>query len=475
MAILLKETKFSQLAVPEAGYILLGLDSETGNIKYMDSTGESQTLSIDVGGDITGDSSVIGSTASGATYGLYYLANGLNVTPTGNYSHPEGNQTTTLAAYSHAEGYKTTASAVYAHSQGEYTTAAGIASLTGGIGSATYLVIASGSAAVNISSTNTRMSDITGSNSAILGGVDNLIGNSTSSVIIGGTLNTINGISNNGIFAGVSNTINNTSQNSVILGGDTNVINTAGICDAIIASTNSSIASSSSYVSIIGLSGYTASSFNNVIYMPSIALVNSTASPNVNGAIRYNGTTFQGYKSGWISLERPTDYVTTGTTQSISGAKTFSAATIFSSTAAFSSTTTFSGRMTCSNVITESSAYQAYNWGADTTVTYIPPLCRTLSINITQTAQYVDSTLYIDLDNNQITPTAGSVGHVLFVTLTITTDNVGTSYVIFRDFSNNTILTLNQMGSLTRTYSVILMWTSTYAVTSKWNYLSQYY
>jgi len=409
MAILLKETKFSQLSIPETGYILFGIDSETGNLKFVDSTGESKTISIDVGGDITGDSIVVGSTISGATYGVKYLANGLNVTPTGNYSQVQGNQTTTLAQYSHAEGYKTITSAEYAHSQGEYTTAAGTASITGGIGSASCLVIASGSASVNISSTNTRTSDITGINSVILGGVDNLIGISTSSAIIAGKLNTINGISNNGIFVGISNTINNTSQNSVILGGNTNTINTTGICDSILSSYNSSIASSLSYVSIIGMSGYAATIYNNVVYVPSIALVNSSATPTVNGAIRYNGSNFQGYNGGWISLERPIDYVTTGSTQSIIGTKSFttmnsttSTITTLNNTTLNCTTSTFTGNMTfpSNNFMIKNQVIYSFTTGADvTTEQIISRSYHFICINIDVTDNHVDVIYNIELDN----------------------------------------------------------------------------
>lgn len=460
MAILLKETKFSQLAVPEAGYILFGIDSETGNVKYINSTGESQTISVDVGAEISGDSVTIGNIKSGATVGTNILANGLDITPTGNWSHAEGRETTTLALHSHAEGYKTIASGLYAHSQGEFTTAAGIASFTGGIGTTTFIVAANGSASINLSSTNTRASNITGDNSVIIGGVDNLIGVSTSSAIIGGTLNTINGISNNGIFVGVSNTINNTSQNSVIIGGSTNTINTTGICDSIIASSTSSIASSLSYVSIIGMSGYAATSYSNVVYMPSIALVNSSAVPTVNGAIRFNGANFQGYNGGWINLDvqAPTDYVTIGTTQGITGIKSFSAATTFNADSIFNNNvtlgnagsdvitvngaTTFNGTMTfpVNTSVIKNQVVYSFTTGADVTTEQI--ISRTyhfININIDTTNSHVDVVYNIELDSFE--SSTNTISSLLLVNF----DSNGWSSVgltlNFRDTANNVLKT----------------------------------
>jgi hypothetical protein len=477
MAILIKETKFSQLSIPETGYVLFGLDSETGNVKYIDSTGESQTISVDTGAEITGGSVVVGELLSDATVGTKILANGYNVTATGNYSHPEGNQTIALGNWSHAEGYKTTASFDYAHSQGKYTTAGGEASLTGGIGTASYLVIASGSASVNISSTNSRTSDITGANSVILGGIDNLIGSSSSSAIIGGMLNTINGISNNGVFVGVSNTINNSSQNcvilggssntiynssqnSIILGGSTNNINNAGICDVIIASTSSTIASSLSYVSIIGMSGYAATAYSNVVYMPSIALVNSSAAPTVNGAIRYNGTTFQGYKGSWVSLERPTDYVDISTTQSVSGAKTWSSAAIFSSTATFNSSAIFNSNMTIggsssdaltinstmtfpvNTAVIKNQVVYSFTTGADVTTEQI--ISRTyhyICVNIDITNTHVDVIYNIELDSFESSTT--TISSILLVNIDSNGWGYATATLNFRDTANNVLKTYN--------------------------------
>jgi len=449
MAILLKETKFSQLSIPEAGYILFGIDSETGNIKYVDSTGESKTISIDVGGDITGDSIVVGTIVG--TPGTYYLANGLNVQPLSDYAHAEGRETivTSSADYAHAEGYKTTASAEYAHSQGEYTTAAGEASMTGGIGSASYLVIASASASVNISSTSTRTSDIAGSNSVIIGGVDNLIGISTASAIIGGRLNTINGVSNNGIFVGISNTINNTSQNSVIIGGNTNTINTAGICDSIIASYNSSIASSLSYVSIIGMSGYAATTYNNVVYMPAIALVNSSTTPTVNGAIRYNGANFQGYSGGWISLERPTDYVTTGSTQSITGTKSFTTmnSTTSNITTLNCTTSNFTGVMTFpvnTNVVKNQVIY-SFTTGADVTTEQI--ISRTyyyICANIEIQNSHVDVIYNVELDSFESSTT--TLSSILLVNINSNGWSSDSLTINFRNTANTVLKTYNIPG-----------------------------
>jgi hypothetical protein len=71
------------------------------------------------------------------------LAQGINTTAAGLYSHAEGQLTFASGASSHAEGYSTTALGVYAHSEGNVTTASGVyshaeGSVTNAIGTASH-------------------------------------------------------------------------------------------------------------------------------------------------------------------------------------------------------------------------------------------------------------------------------------------------------------------------------------------------
>lgn len=77
------------------------------------------------------------------TVGAGSLANGLNVTATGNFSHAEGDSTTSIGLYSHAEGSTTTARGMASHAEGgssgargDYSHAEGV--LTGAVGEGSH-------------------------------------------------------------------------------------------------------------------------------------------------------------------------------------------------------------------------------------------------------------------------------------------------------------------------------------------------
>lgn len=65
----------------------------------------------------------IGSRADGGSVGVYSLADGAEVTASGEHSHAEGGGTTAFGPYSHAEGITTTASGENSHAEGKGTTA----------------------------------------------------------------------------------------------------------------------------------------------------------------------------------------------------------------------------------------------------------------------------------------------------------------------------------------------------------------
>lgn len=74
----------------------------------------------------------IGSREDSRDVGEGSLANGLNVSASGYYSHAEGDNTTASGSFSHAEGTETTASGTYSHAEGGNTTASGYLSHAAG-------------------------------------------------------------------------------------------------------------------------------------------------------------------------------------------------------------------------------------------------------------------------------------------------------------------------------------------------------
>ncbi len=185
MSIKVKEVKFSTLILPPPEHFIFGMDSEDSDkLKILTSNGDTYTIQTVIqGGVATGDSVTIGTRRAG-TLGQYYLANGYDVLPTGDFAQSSGRHTTALGAYS--------------HSSGEYTIAGGQSSFTGGVGrTVDYEVRASGVGAFNFSKAFSRYSDAAAVSSAILGGVDNrIMSTATNTIVLGG----------NGITATMANT-----------------------------------------------------------------------------------------------------------------------------------------------------------------------------------------------------------------------------------------------------------------------------
>lgn len=300
MAFILKETRFSLLENPKDGYVFLGADLDNSkNIAVKRSNGSVELIEGgSKGGGSTGDSLVVGSLLAGQTYGAKYIAHGFDVYPEGDYVHVQGNKTKASANYSHAEGFNSVAAGLYSHAQGEWTKTSGQSSFTGGKGDASHLVEASGNAAFNFSTAQNRHSKNEANYSAILSGYDNVI--------------------------------NNGGENNVIFGGNNNTISTNRSNNAIIASTNVTV--DSNYSVVIGYNGTKTTSIGNTVYVPSLILSDTYHSPDTDGALKFNGSNFQGYKNGsWVNLDVDTtvsNYVTTDTSQTITGTKTFNNITV---------------------------------------------------------------------------------------------------------------------------------------------------
>lgn len=176
MSIKVKEVKFSTLILPPPEHFIFGMDSEDSDkLKILTSNGDTYTIQTVIqGGVATGDSVTIGTRRAG-TLGQYYLANGYDVLPTGDFAQSSGRHTTALGAYS--------------HSSGEYTIAGGQSSFTGGVGRTVGSEVrASGTGAFNFSKAFNTYSDAAALSSAILGGVDNkILSSATNTVILGGS------------------------------------------------------------------------------------------------------------------------------------------------------------------------------------------------------------------------------------------------------------------------------------------------
>lgn len=84
----------------------------------METDGSNASNSVIFSGSFT-----VGSRASGSTVGTNSLADGLNATASGNYSHAEGSGAKATANSSHAEGLSTQANASASHAEGAYTVA----------------------------------------------------------------------------------------------------------------------------------------------------------------------------------------------------------------------------------------------------------------------------------------------------------------------------------------------------------------
>ena len=75
--------------------------------------------------DVNGEKTAVTIGSRSGIIGPYSLANGNNVTASGQGSHAEGEGTTASSQFSHAEGQGTTASGYHSHSEGGGTTASG--------------------------------------------------------------------------------------------------------------------------------------------------------------------------------------------------------------------------------------------------------------------------------------------------------------------------------------------------------------
>lgn len=207
MSIKIKNTDFSELLSPPTGSVFIGYDTQNNMLKMKKSDGSVLTIQTNDPGIIVSNSSVVIGSITGSTFGQYYLANGSNVQPIGDYVQVAGQGCIAVGRYSYAGGMLTIAYGDYARSTGINTIASGATSFSGGYGfSVINTVISSGVGSFNFSSTSTRISNAKSLGSVILGGVDNTSeNNSLYSVIIGGKKNTI---LDNSSYTSIINSVN---------------------------------------------------------------------------------------------------------------------------------------------------------------------------------------------------------------------------------------------------------------------------
>jgi len=252
MPIKLKKTNIQyDIDTPENGYVILGFD-ENGNLVTKNSDGEYEPIINDIS---TGnfvrlevDYLTVGNRVSGVAEGLYSIAQGLNISASGDTAYAQGNNAV--------------ASNLYTYARGEFVEASGVLAYVSGRGSGTINKLTSSGLNSFVHSYSLSGSHGSLANySAILGGTNHDIGSSSeSSVIIGG-----NG---NFMLTGI--------LRSVILGGNTQEAKDS-----------------------------------DTVYIPRIKLANSTAPPNAPaGSIYYDGSNFYGHngtsaKRLDIALESP--------------------------------------------------------------------------------------------------------------------------------------------------------------------------
>ncbi len=225
---------------PEEGYIVMGFD-EQGNLVTKNSEGLYQPIINDI---TTGNFDrlevnilTVGNRVAGINEGQYSIAQGENISASGNTSFASGNRVSASGLYSYARG-------VDVSSTGKNSYASGIG------GNATGKVISEGkNSFVHMSITAGGLSaGVIADDSAILGGQNHDIGTSAiRSVILGGN----------------NNTVNASTSNSVILGGSDQVADQS-----------------------------------DTVYLPKMILKNTTSPLTENGAIYYDGSGFWGYNGG---------------------------------------------------------------------------------------------------------------------------------------------------------------------------------
>lgn len=263
MPIKLKKTDIqNDLDDPVEGYIILGFD-EAGRLVSKDENGAYGTIvPVVPTGDfdnIRANYLTIGDRTSStidATYGLRTVSIGaMNLVEDEN---------------SMAQGTQISITGENSHGQGNFIQIEGDNSFAGGKGFSVGFrlrVIGNTSFAFFENALEDINKGVFSDNSAILGGVNHRIAtNSPRSIIL----------------AGGGNTIDSNSQNSAIIGG-------------------SNVTLTGNNIVTLGVTG--AANNPNSVYVPKLILSNRSADSGDVGAIRWNGSNFQGYNGAWVNLD----------------------------------------------------------------------------------------------------------------------------------------------------------------------------
>ena len=342
-------TSVNTIYLPDAS----GIIELTGHTHDNIAAGSTYDIQVNSGGsfasnpyfkyDIENSGVTIGE--RGGSVGLYSLTVGLNNTAAQQYTFAQGNGTTASGYFAFAEGSNTIASGDYSHAAGSYTQATTNFSYSGGRGwTGGYNLFSSGLASFNHSVRNDatpNVSGATGDYSAILGGADNSATGDYSTA--SGYYSTASGYmsisygfntlaSGNHSYSGGYGSIgwklissgeasfnysyrNNfsdevsgaTGDYSAILGGVDN--SATGEASAILGGTGNTITHARS----IALGGYgLTSDATDTVYGINFKAVGGFMS----------ATTYYGDGSNLTGIDL-SGYVTTGTTQTITGYKTF--------------------------------------------------------------------------------------------------------------------------------------------------------
>ena len=201
MPIKFKKTNIQyDIDTPEDGYIVMGFD-EDGNLVTKNSSGDYEPIINDIS---TGnferlevDYLTVGNRVSGVIEGRYSIAQGLNISATGDTSYAQGNVVSSGGLYSYARGEFVSASGELAYAAGRGSSST-TPVLSSGINSFVHMRNAGGSLA---------------NDSAILGGISHSIGtDAIRSAIIGGASNTVNAsVINSVVLGGLSQTATNSN------------------------------------------------------------------------------------------------------------------------------------------------------------------------------------------------------------------------------------------------------------------------
>lgn len=292
--------------IPKPGYIFLGFD-ESGELVQKDEYGVYKKVVSSESGTtfdsiITPYLTVGGTRVTGFPWGIYTIAQGTANICVGDTSFVRGRYSQTYGKYSLASG--------------EYVSASGTSSYAWGSGiNSSAMLISNG---INSFVHQYCITDTAGSlsdYSVILGGYDNDIGSACdSSVILGGNNNLISNSPRSMIIGGINNHL-------------TNLTNTF----------------------FIGREDLTTATYSNAVYVPKLCLDTNLPYfiPDEDGVIWYDSSGGGDVKVRINGIDKSmavdtTYLVTTNTTQSISGAKsfitnspTFYASPIFNATSIF--------------------------------------------------------------------------------------------------------------------------------------------